>query len=251
MKLTEKISLKISMNMRNRVLTILFAMTTFLCSGQTFLTKYPKLTKKNLNEFFLEWKAYSDTINSNNVVADSIIADIIMWNNITFSLEGHPTNEPKYNVIPQTIEIERYYLDVDTVMAKLCHGFPEFIEDLKDDQYVVDSVTPVLPWRGLYLTSDINKKLSSFAGGLKNGDKIGKIHKKNIKELKKYIPVDYGHWGGYWWFTSFPIITNIRYADNLIAVMRRTSWWTGDVIWYVKENGKFIRRPEPITSWVE
>lgn len=70
------------MNMRNRVLTILFAMTTFLCSGQTFLTKYPKLTKKNLNEFFLEWKAYSDTINSNNVVADSIIADIIMWNNI-------------------------------------------------------------------------------------------------------------------------------------------------------------------------
>ncbi len=239
------------MNMRNRVLTILFAMTTFLCSGQTFLTKYPKLTKKNLNEFFLEWKAYSDTINSNNVVADSIIADIIMWNNITFSLEGHPTNEPKYNVIPQTIEIERYYLDVDTVMARLCHGFPEFIEDLRDEQYVVDSVTPVLPWRGLYLTPDINKKLSSFAGGLKNGDKIGNINKKNVKILKKYIPVDYGHWGGYWWFTSFLIITNIRYADNLIAVMRRTSWWTGDVIWYVKEDGKFIRRPEPITSWVE
>lgn len=196
------------MNMRNRVLTILFAMTTFLCSGQTFLTKYPKLTKKNLNEFFLDWKAYSDTINSNNVVADSIIADIIMWNNITFSLEGHPVNEPQYNVIPQTIEIERYYIDVDTVMARLCLGFPEFIEDLKDDQYVVDSVTPVLSWRGLYLTPDINKKLSSFAGGLKNGDKIGKINKKNVKILKKYIPVDYGHWGGYWWFTSFPIITN-------------------------------------------
>ena len=239
------------MNMRNRVLTILFAMTTFLCSGQTFLTKYPELTKKNLNEFFLDWKAYSDTINSNDVVADSVIADIIMWNNIIFSLEGHPVNEPQYNVIPQTIEIERYYLDVDTVMAKLCHGFPEFIEDLRDEQYVVDSVTPVLPWRGLYLTPDINKKLSSFAGGLKNGDKIGNINKKNVKILKKYIPVDYGHWGGYWWFTSFPIITNIRYADNLIAVMRRTSWWTGDVIWYVKEDGKFIRRPEPITSWVE
>lgn len=136
-------------------------------------------------------------------------------------------------------------------MARLCLGFLEFIEDLKDEQYDVDSVTPVLPWRGLYLTPDINKKLSSFAGGLKNGDKIGNINKKNVKILKKYIPVDYGHWGGYWWFISFPIITNIRYADNLIAVMRRTSWWTGDVIWYVKEDGKFIRRPEPITSWVE
>ena len=174
-----------------------------------------------------------------------------MWNNVVFGLEGHPANEPQYNVSPQTIEIERYYLDVDAVMAKLCLGFPEFIEDLKDEQYVVDSVTPVLPWRGLYLTSDINKKLSSFAGGLKNGDKIGKINKKNVNKLKKYIPVDYGHWGGYWWFTSFPIITNIRYAENLIAVSRRTSWWTGDVICYVKENGKFIRRPEPITSWVE
>ena len=237
--------------MRNRVLTILFAMTAFVCSGQAFLAKYPKLTKNNLNEFFLGWKAYSDTINSNNVVTDSVIADIIMWNNIIFGLEGHPANDPKYNVIPRTIEIERYYLDVDTIMAKLCLGFPEFIEDLKDEQYVVDSVTPILPWRGLYLTSDINKKLSSFAGGLKNGDKIGKINMKNVNKLRKYIPVDYGHWGGYWWFTSFPIITNIRYADNLIAVSRRTSWWTGDVIWHVKENGKFIRRPEPITTWVE
>ena len=159
--------------MRNRVLTILFAITAFLCNGQAFLAKYPKLTKKNLNEFFLDWKAYSDTIDSNNVVTDSVIADVFMWNNVVFCLEGHPTNEPKYNVIPQTIEIERYYLDVDTVMAKLCLGFPEFIEDLKDDQYVVDSVTPVLPWRGLYLTLDINKKLSLFAGGLKNGDKLG------------------------------------------------------------------------------
>lgn len=37
--------------------------------------------------------------------------------------------------------------------------------------------------------------------------------------LKRYIPVDYGHWGGYWWFTSFPLITNICYADNLIAAI--------------------------------
>lgn len=40
--------------MRNRVLTILFAMTAFLCNGQAFLAKYPKLTKNNLNEFFLD-----------------------------------------------------------------------------------------------------------------------------------------------------------------------------------------------------
>ena len=33
--------------------------------------------------------------------------------------------------------------------------------------------------------------------------------------------------------------------------MRRTSWCTGDVIWYVKENGKFVRYPEPIVDWME
>lgn len=239
------------MKMRIRFLILLLTLTTFISSGQIFLTKYPKLTKKNLNEFISDWKSYSDSINSSNVIADSVIADIVMWNNLTINFEGPPTNELKINVIPQAIEVERYYWDVDTVMARLCLGFPEFVSELKDEQYVVDSVTPILPWRSLYLTSDINKKLSSFAGGLKNGDKIGKINNKNIKELKKYIPVDYGHWGGYWWFSSFPIITHIYYADNLIAVMRRTSWCTGDVIWYVKENGKFIRRPEPITSWIE
>ena len=74
------------MNMRNRVLTILFAMTAFLCSGQAFLAKYPKLTKKNLKEFFLDWKAYSDTITSNYVITDSVIADINMWNNVVFGL---------------------------------------------------------------------------------------------------------------------------------------------------------------------
>ena len=226
-------------------------MTASLCSGQEFLSKYPELTTKNLSKFFSDWKAYSDSVDRNNVVVDSVIQDIIMWNNATFWLEGHPNGTPRYNVIPQEIEVERYYLDVDTAMARLCFGFPEFIPDLKAEQYVVDSVTPALPCRGLYLTSDINRKLSAFSGGLKNGDKLRKINKKNVRKLKNYIPVDYGHWGGYWWFTSFPIITNIRYADNLIAVMRRTSWWTGDVIWYVKENGQYVRRLDPISAWVE
>ena len=230
---------------------VLLTLTTFIGSSQTFLTKYSKLTKKNLYEFFFDWKSYSDSINSNNTISDSIIRDIVMWNNLTVNLEGYYPNKPKYNVIPQIIEVERYYLDVDTIMARLCLGFPEFIEDLKEEKCVVDSVTPFLPLRSLYLTSDIDKKLSSFVGGLKCGDKMGKINKNNIKKLKKYIPVDYGHWGGYWWFISFPIITHIFYADNLIAVMRRTSWWTGDVIWYVKENGQFVRRSDPVTTWVE
>lgn len=237
--------------MRKNISIILLTLTAFISSGQTFLSKYPKLTKNNLSDFFSDWRAYSDSVNTNNAITDSVLEEIVMWNNTTIDSESNPNRTHRYNVIPQTIEVERYYLDVDTVMSKFYFGFPNYIPDLKDDQYVKDSITQALPCRGLYLTPEINKMLSSFAGGLRSGDTIGEINEENVRVLKEYIPVDYGHWGGYWWFTSFPLITHIEYADNLIAVMRRTSWWTGDVIWYVKEDGKFIRRPEPVSSWCE
>lgn len=38
---------------------------------------------------------------------------------------------------------------------------------MKENQYSVDSITPIQLPKGLYLTSDINKVLSTFVGGLK------------------------------------------------------------------------------------
>lgn len=238
--------------MKKILIIILLCSTTIFVNSQDFLSKYPKLTKKNMTEFFMDWKAYSDSVNTSNIIPDSVLAEVIKREYAAFWLEGSTTGQfPKYNTLPCFINVERYYLDVDTVMAKLCHGFPEFIQDLKDNQYLVDSITPVLPHNGLYLTPDLEKTLSIFVGGIRIGDKKYKIKKGNVNRLKKYINVDYGHWGGYWWFTSFPLITNICYANNLIVVMRRTSWCTGDVIWYIKKKDKFVRYPEPITYWIE
>lgn len=242
--------------MKNRmVLALLLGMTAIFCSSQSFLSKYPKLTKKNLNEFFLDWEIYSDSIASNNnTIKDSVLADVIRHEYAEFLRENcnNPNGvTPRYYVLPQSIEVGRYYSDMDTVMARLEFAFPPHMPDMKGNQYVVDSITPILPQRGMYLTADIYKMLSTFVGGLKKGDKITEINKRNVRRLGKYIPVDYGHWGGYWWFVSFPLITDICYSNNLIAVMRRTSWWTGDVIWYVKENDKFVRRQQPVTTWVE
>lgn len=238
--------------MKKILIVILLCSVTIFVNSQDFLSKYPKLTKTNMIEFFIDWKAYSDSVNTSNVISDSVLAEVIKWEYAAFWLEGSTTGQfPKYNTLPRFINVERYYLDVDTAMAKLCHGFPEFIPDLKVNQYFVDSITPVLPHNGLYLTPDLEKTLSIFVGGIRFGDKKYKIKKGNVNRLKKYVTVDYGHWGGYWWFTSFPLITNICYADNLIVIMRRTSWCTGDVIWYIKENDKFVRYPEPITYWIE
>lgn len=154
-------------------------------------------------------------------------------------------------MIPQYIDVERYYLDVDTTVFNPRYGFPYHYSELKNNEYRIDSIIPQLTYRGLYLTSDIRKTLSTFVGGCRKGDKIEKINKGNLKALKKYIPVYYGHWGGYWWFTSFPLITNICYADNLIAVKIRTSWWTGEETWYIKKNDEFVRREEPAGEWIE
>lgn len=71
-----------------------------------------------------------------------------------------------------------------------------------------------------------------------------------LKALKKYIPLG-GHRCGYWLFTSFPQITTICYANNLIAVKIRKSWFCGEEIWYIKDNGKFVRREEPAGEWIE
>lgn len=204
------------------------------------LSKYPKLTKKNLNEFFSDWKVYSDSLALMAVKNDSLIDMVVAYNYLPMQLEGTTYRSgkdapPKYHVVPQYIDVERYYMDVDTTVFNPRYGFPNYYSELTDNEYRIDSIIPQLPYRGLYLTSDISETLSTFVGGCRNGDKIEKINKGNLKILKKYIPLGgHGHWCGYWLFTSFPLITNICYADNLIAVKIRTSWWTGEETWYIK-----------------
>ena len=238
--------------MKNIVILIILCSAALCSNGQSFLTKYPKLTKKNMPAFFADWKTYSDSINASNIIADSVLDDVIKQETALCGIEECDNNIiPIFKILPRYIMVMRYYLEIDTVMARICLGSPVFNSDLRADQFEIDSITPILPHDGLYLTTDIYKVLSKFVGGVRSGNKISRIKKGNVNKIKKYIPVDYGHWGGYWWFTSFPTITNIFYANNLIAVIRRTSWWTGDEIWYINTNGKFIRCSEPVSSWVE
>ncbi|MDE6083611.1 MAG: hypothetical protein K2G11_03915 [Muribaculaceae bacterium] len=239
-------------------ITIMLTLSTFVCSGQSFLSKYSKLTKKNLNEFFSDWKAYSDSLASMAVKNDSLIDMVGAYNYLPMQLEGTTYRSgkdapPKYHVVPQYIDVERYYLDVDTTVFSPRYGFPYYYSELPDNEYRIDSVIPQLPYRGLYLTPNISEALSTFVGGWIKGDKMEKIDKGNLKALKKYIPLGgHGHWsGGYWYFESFPLITKICYANNLIAVKTMTSWFSGEETWYIKQNGDFVRREEPVGEWIE
>lgn len=244
--------------MKNKIfITIMLTLSTLVCSGQSFLSKYPKLTKKNINEFFSDWETYSDSIASRAVKNDSLIDMVVAYNYRPKELERRACLSgknavPKYHVVPQYIDVERYYMDVDTTVFSPRYGFPYYYSELPDNEYRIDSIIPQLPYRGLYLTSDISETLSTFVGGCRNGDKIEKINKGNLKALKKYIPLDgHGHWsGGNWCFESFPLITKICYANNLIAVKINTAWFCGEETWYIKDNGKFVRREEPAGKWI-
>lgn len=135
------------LRLRKAIFTLIFSIATLLGYGQSFLSEYPKLTTQNLEEFFIAWKSYSDSIASKATKYDNLIDSI---QGIEYAPKMPQENPSRYFVLPQYIKI-----------------------------------------------------------------------------------------------------TEICYANNLIAVMRRTSWSTGDVIWYIKVNDKFVRQPVPVCEWVE
>ena len=69
-------------------ITLMLTLSTIVCSGQSFLSKYLKLTENNLNEFFSDWEAYSDSIAAKAVKNDSLIDRVVNYNYIPLLLEG-------------------------------------------------------------------------------------------------------------------------------------------------------------------
>lgn len=239
--------------MRTSFLTILLVLTAITCHGQSFLSKYPELNQNNLKEFFSDWKAYSDRIASIVKNKDNLLEGIVGAEYQSRHEDDQANESCRYIVVPQYIKVERYRQDIDTTGKYSFDSFFYQYPRLKEKNYSLDTITLRLPEGGLYLTTDIRNLLSQFLGGIPQTETgtMSEINKHRVKELRKYIPVYYGHWGGYWWFTTFPLITKIFYANNLIAVMRRTGWYCGDEIWYLKEKGKFVKLPEPKCSWIE
>ena len=91
-------------------ITLMLTLSTIVCSGQSFLSKYLKLTENNLNEFFSDWEAYSDSIAAKAVKNDSLIDRVVNYNYIPLLLEGRTCmsgkdTPPKYHVVPQYIKV--------------------------------------------------------------------------------------------------------------------------------------------------
>lgn len=236
-------------------LLIIFGIAGALyCSAQSFIDKFPTLTEKNLPEFFDAWDRYSDSIAFKNVINDTVLAKVINQELSLIKFDDKRDslgNLPKFYVVPQSIEIDRYHTNVDTLKARANNGLPDYIPATEEGVYEKYTITPSLPEKSLYYTDALNKPLWTFLGGTMINGEREEINWENLKLIENYVPVAHGHWGGYWWFYSMPLINEIMYFDNLIIVQRRTSWHTGDLIWYVKGPDGFVRHDKPYSEWIE
>ena len=87
------------------LITLIFSALT--CSGQSFIAKFPKLTKDNLPEFFEDWKAYSDSISSNITISSPLDSLIYERNLLTYTTIALGNPCPRYVVYPETVELLR------------------------------------------------------------------------------------------------------------------------------------------------
>ena len=232
-------------------LTVLFlAFIIMGCNGQPNQTS--RLTERNLPKFFKEWKENSDRLAAEKHTTDTLITTILSHE---FSLSNQPQTSdegitPQYRVVLLKIYIYRYGMEADTTGSINGLSYRHFEYEAMEE-YETDSITPPLPLEGLYLTPKEETQLSQFLGGLKSADTLSTINEANVRKLRHYIPVTYGHWGGYWWFYSFPQIQIIIVTHNVIILGRRTSWFEGDEIWYFKVGDRFIRDNTPKGIWIE
>lgn len=238
--------------MKKSSVALVFILLSFLTGlGQSFLKKYPDLKIEDLPDFFADWKAYSDSV-AVKAISDGPIYKVVTEQEIdkinakvTTNFNGGRDIIPKYNVVYQLVRVSRY--NAGRSSSELLYGKLGG-QPLKADS--VYNVTPPLPKDGLYLTRSIVDRLGEFIGGKRHGDTITERLESNIYALQHYIPVSPGHWGGYWWFCSFPMITGINYADNRIVVKIRNSWHNGCDVEYLKEQGEFAFNSY-LTGWIE
>ena len=246
--------------MRNKIfiITIMFTLSTLVCSGQSFLSKYPKLTKKNLSEFLLDWQIYSDsvagTVNCHSDICNAVNAEFDSCNHVIRELQSCVSHYVKksikkeFGIIPQYIPVE--YYPISPTPNDTLSFFGEYSQ-LHLDKIVEYTITPRLRPNELYLTSNIDDRLMEFLAGKSVAhERPAKYLKKNIKELKKYLWRYNGDYNGGVIFNDFPYVYYVRATNDFIVLYVRDGYYTGYEIWYIKKDGKFERVSGKHNTWI-
>lgn len=245
-----------------KYIAVIFALllSALTCSGQSFLAKYPKLTKKTLPEFFKDWKAYSDSVRDTNKCNTDICyvvntAEVGLTSPIVRALEGdlsHYVKKPpvkKYGIIPQYIPVE-YYPIAPTPNDTLFFSWD--YASLYDSILVKDTITPLLGNNQLYLTNNISTRLMEFITGLNvDNERPGRFINKNIRALQKHLRSYNDEHMGWVNFNDYPYIWKVQATDDFIVLHIKASNYTGYEQWYIKKEEGFEEVPGIHNAWIE
>ena len=150
-----------------------------------------------------------------------------------------------YYVLPPYVTIRTYRTNLDRkkYLIDEIDGIKYKIALSGEGKYIPHLTTDIPV---LYHFSSIEKSLSNYLGGIK--DDIGRdINDENVQDLRQYIQVNYGHWGGYWHLESMPIIYAMCFFNNGVLIYLRDSWCTGIDVFMPYGTNDF----EELSNWME
>lgn len=160
---------------------------------QTFTEKYSKLDNENIDVFIDDWEEWSGRVAASLEYNrfDEVVGRCLDYFEITKS----PHN---YLTLPANIPVSVQKKDIDYTPHVKCNK-------------------PVL-----YVTPEIDSLIFPYLGGVNPEDYLGTsdgyvhVNPDNIEHLKNIIPFEYGHWSGYWYLETMPIINRIKITKKSV-----------------------------------
>ncbi len=216
-----------------------------------FVEKYTPLTENNIPSFIAEWEKWSDQLRcySNDTLINTIILKVYQ----DYGLSEN-TDSSYFYSFNSSIEVMKYagkYSEYPPL--KLADRDSEWSLKMRASERFVYVPSADLKKKILFITPEIDSLLSVFIGGVADNDndafdvsKWSSINENRLSFIRNYIPVERGHWSG-WYLCTMPIIYDIYMFEDGYMVYLRTSFSQGEIAFFPYNSREKIL----IDGWIE
>ena len=216
-----------------------------------FVEKYVSLTESNITSFITEWEKWSDQLRSHS--DDTLINRIILKVYQDYGLTDNNDSSHFYSFM-SNVEVMKYagkYSEYPPL--KLFDRDSEWELKMKASERFVYVPSADLKKQILFITPEIDRLLSVFIGGVADNEddafdetKWSPINQNSLSFLRNYIPVERGHWAG-WYLCTMPIIYEIYMFEDGYMAFLRTSFSQGEIAFFPYNSREKIL----IDRWIE
>ena len=216
-----------------------------------FVEKYTPLTENNIPSFIAEWEKWSDQLRGYS--DDTLINRIILKVYQDYGLNDNSDSSRFYSFM-SNVEVMKYagkYSEYPPL--KIFDRDSEWSLEMRASERFVYVPSAELKKKILFITPEINRLLSVFIGGVADNDndafdvsKWSSINENRLSFIRNYIPVERGHWSG-WYLCTMPIIYDIYMFEDGYMVYLRTSFSQGEIAFFPYNSREKIL----IDGWIE